>query len=960
VIGRQRELDRVLAAVERAREDGAATVALISGAAGIGKSTLVAAMDGSVHAGVTAHCRADEFDVGLPFSMVRDLMGRAGALFEPSPGVRDQLRQLVDRGTRGDEAAPETPRLDGVTRVVDAVAEAVRNAGEGLRLLVFEDIHCADRESLEFLPRLVRRIADVPACVVLTARPSRRGAMEKVQAFVERAEADLSGAHVRLGPWSAADVGELTASLTGHPASGEQVAELTTLSGGNPFILTQILATGGLGADASILAWTEGGSTLRSVLRRAFPADGDALELARLMAVLALGTVQRDALVHDFAPAVGMSTARAIEALKDLASSQLVVVDDGGDVIFTHPLLRRALAEDLDDERRRDLHVLAAGVLEGWLPSGSTDLAFDIASHWDEAAAGLVDDRAARACLRAAELAEPVAPTVAARWFERTLAHLPLDRKERVALHLRTVYAYLTTWSYREALAANSAAERELADSPAYGIIALAGALCRMMSGDPAQALKRLLALAPTAPLPEPTRFVRVAMEFLLRHTVGEPDQGGVGWAAIEAMAPAAADEDLVETVLGEIFLAAYASQNGLLAAFTRHADRIVRAGRLSPEASGRELVATAVYLDLIGPANLARASELLTSVAAGPVEDIRSIAMHGPATATAWCLLHWTAGNLVAAQQLARDAAAEMRSRRAGMLLAVVECIDALVGLECDQLREAERVVEQLEPRNPADEVLCDLARARHLQARGQVTAATTILEERWAAAVARGTVPFTALLAEELVVVLQAAGRDADAAALADDSLRRTVDHGMPLPEVQALRAVTRASGDPEPCRRALLVADERGYVFEALLCRQVLGSMGEAPRENLTAAWHGFRDLGALRSLRLTTKALREWSLPIPRRRKGAGSRPGRSLTESEEQLVSLILQGLTNRQIAERLYLSPKTVEVYLSRLYRTLGVANRIELIVRSEESERGWPQPRPAQGATFGAATGRR
>ena len=528
-----------------------------------------------------------------------------------------------------------------------------------------------------------------------------------------------------------------------------------------------------------------------------------------------------------------MSTARAIEALKDLASSQLVVVDDGGDVIFTHPLLRRALAEDLDDERRRDLHVLAAGVLEGWLPSGSTDLVFDIASHWDEAAAGLVDDRAARACLRAAELAEPVAPTVAARWFERTLAHLPLDRKERVALHLRTVYAYLTTWSYREALAANSAAERELADSPAYGIIALAGALCRMMSGDPAHALKRLLALAPTAPLPEPTRFVRVAMEFLLRHTVGEPDQGGVGWAAIEAMAPAAADEDLVETVLGEIFLAAYASQNGLLDAFTRHADRIVRAGRLSPEASGRELVATAVYLDLIGPADLARASDLLTSVAAGPVEDIRSIAMHGPATATAWCLLHWTAGNLVAAQQLARDAAAEMRSRRAGMLLAVVECIDALVGLECDQLREAERVVEQLEPRNPADAVLCDLARARHLQARGQVTAATTILEERWAAAVARGTVPFTALLAEELVVVLQAAGRDADAAALADDSLRRTVDHGMPLPEVQALRAVTRASGDPEPCRRALLVADERGYVFEALLCRQVLGSMGEAPR-------------------------------------------------------------------------------------------------------------------------------
>ena len=213
------------------------------------------------------------------------------------------------------------------------------------------------------------------------------------------------------------------------------------------------------------------------------------------------------------------------------------------------------------------------------MPSGSSDLVFDMASHWDEAAAGLVDDRAARACLRAAELAEPVAPTVAARWFERTLADLPLDRKERVALHLRTVYAYLTTWSYREALAANSVAEREFADSPAYGIIALAGALCRMMSGDPVQALKRLQTFAPTVPLPEPTRFVRVAMEFLLRHTVGEQDHWPVGWAAIEAMAPATSEEFLVETVLGEIFLAAYASQNGLLASFNQHADRIVRAG---------------------------------------------------------------------------------------------------------------------------------------------------------------------------------------------------------------------------------------------------------------------------------------------------------------------------------------------------------------------------------------------
>ena len=61
----------------------------------------------------------------------------------------------------------------------------------------------------------------------------------------------------------------------------------------------------------------------------------------------------------------------------------------------------------------------------------------------------------------------------------------------------------------------------------------------------------------------------------------------------------------------------------------------------------------------------------------------------------------------------------------------------------------------------------------------------------------------------------------------------------------------------------------------------------------------------------------------------------------LTPSEHQVASLAVRGLQNREIAQRLFMSPKTVEAHLTRIYRKLGVRTRVELVHRY--------QPSPAQ-----------
>jgi DNA-binding NarL/FixJ family response regulator len=63
-----------------------------------------------------------------------------------------------------------------------------------------------------------------------------------------------------------------------------------------------------------------------------------------------------------------------------------------------------------------------------------------------------------------------------------------------------------------------------------------------------------------------------------------------------------------------------------------------------------------------------------------------------------------------------------------------------------------------------------------------------------------------------------------------------------------------------------------------------------------------------------------------VPRPARRAGEG------LTDTEQQLVRLVRDGLTNRQIAAAMHYSPKTVEVYLSRVYAKTQCASRMELI----------------------------
>jgi DNA-binding CsgD family transcriptional regulator len=160
-------------------------------------------------------------------------------------------------------------------------------------------------------------------------------------------------------------------------------------------------------------------------------------------------------------------------------------------------------------------------------------------------------------------------------------------------------------------------------------------------------------------------------------------------------------------------------------------------------------------------------------------------------------------------------------------------------------------------------------------------------------------------------------------------------------PVNAILAGLAQTYASRDPAPARRAQELAEAEGamtLVAEALTTR---GQIGDDPAATLGAAHAAWERVGARARARSVAAAMRDAGLPAPRPTfrpaGGATARGPVPLTARELSVAMLVHEGRTNQQIAHTLNISVKTVESYLTRLYRKTSCSSRVELAVAVTE-----------------------
>ena len=912
LIERAHELRALEGAVERLAHDRRGGAVAILAPAGLGKSTL---LDHAADAAAAA-------DIGVlraapgPLESVLPL-GAIRALLETT--VRRHAASAPDRRAAlvtGAAAPAAALLLDGDDRApVPALAHATlwlcaALAAERPIALLVDDAEGADPASRAVLAYLARRAHELPVLVVVAAREDVLGGAAPA---------------LRPAPLSPAGVAELLPGL-----SEDRARRVHATTGGAPWLLCELARRGGADAAAPSTA-------LRATVRRRLASlSRDEHDLA---AALALATAPMPAAVLS---AITGLDAAALAAARDALAAAGLTAPSGARLV--HPRVARAIAEDLSPGARRALHDRAARAL---------------------LAEGAEEDHVAHHVLRG----PPSGDAELSALLQRAAA-----RAARRGASARAV-----------AMLRRALDERAPGDDPGALLVALAEADADGDGGvDPArgrlaEALRRTDAPA-----------VRAAALTLLAHLeLGRtPADARALVAQIDAEVVATEDEDARDALQ-------VAALDALLASPERHHERVRRLMRLD---AGRPV------LREVALAHRAWVAAERGTLDAGRTAALATGALaHGTLQAEA----HRRGAFGLAVRALAiadrtDDAAGAIAAFRADAVArgavrrqAEAAALAADVALRRGRVADAEREARTALRLSDGGEDL-DLVTGGALEVlvialveRGEIAAARTLLEAHgldgalggrpWDAgllhararlALAEGDLAAAHADACEAGVLrdgqgrpnpagmpwrstaalaLAQSGRIKEAVVLADAELAQAERYGARAAIVAALHARTVAEPDPRArivlCERALGLAERSDALLELTRIRAELGAALRRVGQRTEARVPLRRALADADALGATTVAER-----CRRELIATGLRPRRAQTEGaaaltprQREVCDLAAAGIPNRAIAERLFLSVKTVETHLAAAYRKLGVATRDQLRAALETSP---PAPR--------------
>ncbi|MGI8662266.1 MAG: helix-turn-helix transcriptional regulator [Acidimicrobiales bacterium] len=338
MVGREAEIARLAAL----REGGPSpAIVLIGGEAGVGKTRLVRELLAGLPEGTTTFAgQADPGSLGRPFELLLDAID-----VHRSASSDERLTLLTER----DRPTEERVRI-GLDIVCDLTSR-------GPSVVVFDDLHWADSESVQLFERLAEPDSG-PRLLVGTYRPDSLHRRHPAAELVPRLERRHAVTHLHLERLSPADVGAFLAAVYGHEPSFRVIEAIHGRTGGNPFFLEELLAAAGEADPEQLtsqpLPWSLG------ELVRAQTEDLGHQERCVLETAAVLG---RRVGFDILATVSGFSEGELIPILRTLVARGLLIEAEADVFSFRHALAREAIENDLLGRERRRLHQQALDVL---------------------------------------------------------------------------------------------------------------------------------------------------------------------------------------------------------------------------------------------------------------------------------------------------------------------------------------------------------------------------------------------------------------------------------------------------------------------------------------------------------------------------------------------------------------------------------------------------------------------
>ncbi|WP_318011411.1 helix-turn-helix transcriptional regulator [Actinotalea sp. M2MS4P-6] len=918
---------------------GVPGIVLLGADAGVGKTRLLQHVAGlAEHDGATAitvQC-VDLGEVGLPYLPFAQAIGelaRRGDALEPVQRARPALARL----TPGSGPDGDAPGADDAARLqlFDGIAAALGAAGGPGHplLLVIEDVHWADSSTRDVLRFLASRLRDEHLLVVASYRADDLHRRHPLRPLLAELWRNPRVDRLDLPAFDVDELRRFAVAVQGGPVADSVVRQVMARSEGNAYFAQELLEAGAGGE----LPWSLA-DVLHARLERLDPA---VLRLARVAAVA--GRQVREPLLRAVWAEVG---AGDFDALVHEAVAAQVLAQDGATLAFRHALLAEVVEADLLPGERL---VLDQAYLRALLADPTLGSAARLAEHARRAHDLPTAVRAAT--MAADEAAALFAPAEELDHLEQLLRLAELvPGVDRVGV------------ADRAAAAANRAGRTERAVELARFAVAQA-------DGDPgrqaplrgrlsqyllvvedhsvvAEADRALADLPADAPAADRAWLLaihaRVSLNVDLDEQAARSAQAAVELARSAGVPAAEADASATLAVLG------VDDPDTATALLDTAVRRAREAGDLVTEQRCAYNLATTFYY-------------------AGRLDESAAVLEAGLARAEA-AGLGWSEFGLSQRffQRLVRYAQGDLRAPDSArpygtpwqeIALAAVDLYAATARGDDDVL-DAAAALEEYWDRDAQIALITGGTNADALTWSGRPREAVEVAEsmlERlsrvwddfflggiWLAALA------LAALAD-IAAADRLTGADSALTVRHGDRLleraRTTAERGRPRggrlgPEGRAWLARaeaehSRLSGRDDPeVWRAATEAFGYGYRYEEARSRfrwaGALVAAGDrvAATAQLRAAADAAEQMGAAPLLGACRDLARRARLDLP----GAGRPAVDVLTDREAEVLALVAEGLSNRQIGERLFISAKTVSVHVSNLIAKLGVGGRTEAV----------------------------
>ncbi|MQA75542.1 MAG: AAA family ATPase, partial [Solirubrobacterales bacterium] len=813
------------------------------------------------------------------------------------------------------------------------VALLERLASERPLVVALDDLHWADDATLEVVQRLLRHPPSAPVLLLLAYRP--RQLEPELAASLETALRDTDGALLELTPLAEADALALLPAELPEAAKRRIVHE----SGGNPFYLQQLARAPAPRASAPAGAGVPPADVPTAVYAAIREELAPLSEAAR--AVLEAGAIAGDPFSPELcAAAAQRSPAEVLSELDELARRELVSADDGGSFRFRHPIVHRAIYEATPEGWRLGAHARLADALAERGADASTRAPHiaRFAETGDLAAAQLLAEAGDEAVARRS-------PAIAARWFEAALRILP-ERPEHAERRLGLLLNLASALGVTGRLTESRDALNRVLDGLPPGTSALRtrtvafSAMIEHLLGEHDRA--QALLLAPLEELPE--RGAPEAAE--LRAELAYGCFFSADWRGMRRWAQQALNTPPPERSLGAAATAVLALADYALADTAAARELIPEAAASVDALSNAELAGRLEALCWLGwaefcleqyPAaarHMQRGREISRATGQEHLIGVMQIVQ------ALVCLLQ---GRLTEADAFAEEAVESSELTGTGLFLTWAHTLRCMVELETGSPQRAMKLGRLALEAGAASaspwSAVADCYYAEACLEAGQPELCRAQLLDR-SGSPALPPFPFYQTHAYELLTRAELAlGHEEMAAGWAERASELAEGLGLQGPLADAKRAeaaLALAAERPEEGVASALAAAEAaeaaGLAVTAARARLQAGigwaAMGDRPAamQTLEQARGSLRALGA----RYRDQAERELRL-LGRRAASGVSQPATALeflSRRELQIAEHVAQGRTNKEIAAALELSEKTVENYLSRVFKKLEVGSR--------------------------------